>query len=45
MALKALLALVILTAIAVGLLLPTPAKAPEPVAGDFASVEAPSALP
>lgn len=43
MALKALLALVLLAAIAIGLLLPTPAKAPPPVAGEFASVDVPSA--
>lgn len=43
MALKALLALVVLAAVAVGLMLPTPAKAPAPVAGRFASVDAPSA--
>lgn len=45
MALKALLALVVLAAVAVGLMLPTPSKDPPPVAGEFASVNAASAEP
>jgi hypothetical protein len=43
MAPKALFALIVLAAVAIGLMLPTPAKAPPPVAGQFASVDAPSA--
>jgi hypothetical protein len=45
MALKALIALIALAAVVVGLSLPTPAKAPPPVAGSFASADAPSARP
>ncbi len=39
MALKALLALVALFAIVVGLSIPTPSRAPPPVAGTFAHVD------
>lgn len=45
MALKALIALIILAAVVVGLALPTPAKAPPAVAGRFASVDIPTAEP
>ena len=39
MALKAILALVALAAVIVGLSLPTPSKAPPPVAGSFAQAD------
>lgn len=39
MALKATLALVALFAIVVGLAIPTPSRAPPPVAGDFSHAE------
>ena len=42
MALKALIALVALAAVAIGLMLPTPAKAPPETAGRFAEVDSPA---
>lgn len=42
MAQKALIAAVVLAAIAIGLMLPTPAKAPPEFAGGFAEVDRPA---